>query len=106
MIRIKRITIDNLRGIRHFTRSLDGLSLVIQGPNGSGKSGIIDAIEFGLTGSISRLTGSGTKTLSAKQHGKHVGSKEGTVSLTIHSSEQGRDILVTRSTQNPSKPKI
>ena len=62
MIRIKNITIENVRGIRHFTRSLDGLSLVIQGPNGSGKSGIIDAIEFGLTGSISRLTGSGTKT--------------------------------------------
>jgi recombinational DNA repair ATPase RecF len=106
MIRINSITINNLRGIRHFTRSLGGLSLVIQGPNGSGKSGVIDAIEFGLTGSISRLTGSGTKSLTPKQHGKHVGAKEGTVSLTIHSTEQGRDIVVTRSTQNPSKPKI
>jgi DNA repair exonuclease SbcCD ATPase subunit len=106
MIRINSITINNLRGIRHFTRSLGGLSLVIQGPNGSGKSGVIDAIEFGLTGSISRLTGSGTKSLTPKQHGKHVGAKEGTVSLAIHSTEQGRDIVVTRSTQNPSKPKI
>lgn len=106
MIRIKSITIDNVRGIKNFTRSLNGSSFVIQGPNGSGKSGIIDAIEFGLTGNISRLTGSGTKNLSAKQHGKHVGSKEGKVSITISSSKQDRDIIVTRSTQNPSKPKI
>lgn len=106
MIRIKSIKIENLRGIKQFTRYLNEQSFAIQGPNGSGKSGIIDAIEFGLTGSISRLTGSGTKALSAKQHGKHVGSKEGKVSVTIHSAEQDRDIVVTRSTQNPSKPKI
>src|SRR3546814_16430197 len=42
------------------------------GPNGTGKSGIVDAIEFALTGSISRLSGEGTGDLSVKQHGPHV----------------------------------
>ncbi len=46
MIRIDSIQIENLRGIKHFTRDFNGENLVIYGPNGSGKSGIIGAIEF------------------------------------------------------------
>ena len=33
---------------------------------------MIDAIEFGLTGQIGRLTGRGTKGLSVAEHGPHV----------------------------------
>jgi hypothetical protein len=47
-------------------------TFAISGPNGSGKSGVIDAIEFGLTGQIGRLTGRGTKGLSVAEHGPHV----------------------------------
>ena len=31
-------------------------SFVVSGPNGSGKSGVVDAIQFALTGEIGRLT--------------------------------------------------
>ncbi len=68
MIHIENIEIDNIRGVKHFNRELGGQSIAIQGPNGSGKSGVIDAIEFGLTGNFSRLKGRGTRSLTAKLH--------------------------------------
>lgn len=72
MIRIEKITIKEFRGIRHLELTLNGQNFAACGPNGTGKSGIVDAIEFGLTGSISRLSGEGTGDLSVKQHGPHV----------------------------------
>jgi DNA repair exonuclease SbcCD ATPase subunit len=39
---------------------------------GSGKSGVIEAIDFGLTGQMGRLTGRGTNGLSVSEHGPHV----------------------------------
>lgn len=61
-----------MRGIRKLDIDFKKATYAISGPNGSGKSGIIDAIEFGLTGQISRLTGTGTKGLSVSEHGPHV----------------------------------
>ncbi|SCB52096.1 AAA domain-containing protein [Bradyrhizobium shewense] len=61
-----------MRGIRNLDIAFDQKTFSISGPNGSGKSGVIDAVEFGLTGRISRLTGTGTKTLSIAEHGPHV----------------------------------
>ncbi len=63
MIRIQTIRIQEFRGIRDLTLNLNGQSFAACGPNGTGKSGIIDAIEFALTGNISRLSGNGTDTL-------------------------------------------
>lgn len=76
MIRIEKIRIHEFRGIRDLTLDLKGQNFAACGPNGTGKSGIVDAIEFALTGSISRLSGSGTGGLSVKAHGPHVDSRD------------------------------
>jgi hypothetical protein len=47
-------------------------NFVVSGPNGSGKSGVVDAIQFALTGEIGRLKGSGTGDLTLADHGPHV----------------------------------
>ncbi|MGT2441021.1 AAA family ATPase (plasmid) [Bradyrhizobium betae] len=75
MIRIDRIHIKEFRGIRELTLNLKGQNFAACGPNGTGKSGIVDAIEFALTGNISRLAGAGTGGLSVKAHGPHVDSR-------------------------------
>jgi len=75
MIRIDKIHIKEFRGIRELTLDLKGQNFAACGPNGTGKSGIVDAIEFALTGNISRLAGAGTGGLSVKAHGPHVDSR-------------------------------
>jgi hypothetical protein len=75
MIRIDKIHIKEFRGIRELTLVLKGQNFAACGPNGTGKSGIVDAIEFALTGNISRLAGAGTGGLSVKAHGPHVDSR-------------------------------
>jgi recombinational DNA repair ATPase RecF len=72
MIRIERIKIVKFRGIIDLELIPNGENFAACGPNGTGKSGIVDAIEFALTGNLSRLSGRGTKELSVKQHGPHV----------------------------------
>ena len=72
MIKIESVHIEETRGIRVLDIVLNRKNLAISGPNGSGKSGVIDAIEFCLTGEIKRLTGPGTKGLSVSEHGPHV----------------------------------
>lgn len=72
-MKLLELTICEVRGIRHLTLKPDGKNIVISGPNGSGKSGVVDAIDFLLTGKIQRLTGKGTKAITLKQHGVHVG---------------------------------
>jgi ABC-type glutathione transport system ATPase component len=72
MIKLESIHIEEVRGIRKLDLDFKKQTLAIHGPNGSGKSGIIDAIEFGLTGQMGRLMGKGTKGLSVTMHGPHV----------------------------------
>jgi predicted ATP-binding protein involved in virulence len=50
----------------------DRKNLAIGGNNGTGKSGVVDGVEFALTGNITRLTGKGAGSLSIKTHGPHV----------------------------------
>lgn len=76
MIRIENIYIHEFRGIRELKLDLRGHNFAACGPNGTGKSGIVDALEFALTGNISRLSGSGTGGLSVKVHGPHVDSRD------------------------------
>src|SRR3954451_25219241 len=75
MIHIETIRIQEFRGIRDLTLNLNGQNFAACGPNGTGKSGVVDAIEFALTGNISRLSGDGTRNLSIKAHGPHVDSR-------------------------------
>jgi DNA repair exonuclease SbcCD ATPase subunit len=72
MIKLIEVYIEEFRGIKKLTLHPKGENFVIHGPNGSGKSGVVDAIDFGLTGDISRLAGKGTRSLSLKAHGPHV----------------------------------
>jgi len=75
MIKVDGLTVHEFRGIRGLTLDLRGRNFAICGPNGSGKSGVVDALEFVLTGTVSRLTGRGRGDLSLKEHGPHVDSR-------------------------------
>ena len=95
MIRIDKIQVKEFRGIRDLTLDLKGQNFAACGPNGTGKSGIVDAIEFALTGNISRLAGAGTGGLSVKAHGPHVDSrnKPEVASVTIDVTTSQRSPL-------------
>jgi AAA domain len=92
--------IEELRGIRKLDIKFDSETFAISGPNGSGESGLIDAIEFGLTGRISRLTGSGTKGLSLAEHGPHVDKTRSPgaalVTLRVFLTRLGKSVTITR----------
>ncbi|HUZ91701.1 MAG TPA: AAA family ATPase [Methylocella sp.] len=85
-------------------------TFVISGPNGSGKSGVIDSIEFGLTGQIGRLTGRGTKGLSVAEHGPHVDKTKfpdaAFVKLKVFIPALGKSATITRKVSAPNKVKI
>ena len=53
MIKIDTLHIENFRGLKNLTLQMNRKTFAVHGPNGSGKSGIVDAIEFVLTGKIS-----------------------------------------------------
>ena len=71
-MKIHKLEIKNLRGIPDLSIELQCKSLVIYGANGSGKSGVIDALDFLLTGRMARLLGEGTEGVSLKEHGPHI----------------------------------
>ena len=52
MIKIEKIHIQKFRGIIDLKVAFKGQNFTICGPNGTGKSGIVDAIEFVLSGDI------------------------------------------------------
>lgn len=110
MITVKSITIKEFRGIRDLTLDLDGKNFAVCGPNGTGKSGIVDALEFALTGNISRLSGAGTGGLSVKEHGPHVDSRnrprDASVSISVHIPSLNKEATITRSVHDAKKPAI
>jgi ABC-type branched-subunit amino acid transport system ATPase component len=72
VIQIESVDIREFRGIRDLRLEMKRGSFVVSGPNGSGKSGVVDAIQFALTGKIGRLVGSGAGDLRLSDHGPHV----------------------------------
>lgn len=110
MIRAKSISIRDFRGIRDLTLELGGENFAICGPNGTGKSGIVDALEFALTGNISRLSGAGTGGLSVRDHGPHVDSRnkpeKSYVSLTVYIPSLKKDATILRSVKDAKNPKL
>jgi energy-coupling factor transporter ATP-binding protein EcfA2 len=117
MIQIQAIRVEEFRGIRELDLTLDSKSFVIFGPNGSGKSGIVDAIDFALTGSIGRLTGAGTGAVTVLRHGPHVHQRDNPaaarVMLTIRDTTSGQEAVLSRSvltaaefTLEPSTPEM
>lgn len=109
MIRIKKLIIKEFRGIRDLTFNMSGDNFAVCGPNGTGKSGIVDSIEFALTGNVSRLSGEGTGNLSIKDHGPHVDCKDpetASVTLTFEIVASGKEATIHRTVKNVRKPTI
>ena len=110
MIKLEAAHIEEVRGIRKLDLDFRREKFAISGPNGSGKSGVIDAIEFGLTGQIGRLTGRGTKGLSVSDHGPHVDKTmfpdAAFVELKVFLPAIGKSATITRKISSPKKPKI
>ena len=110
MIKIDSAHIEEFRGIRKLDIDLQGKTFAVSGPNGSGKSGVIDAIEFGLTGQIRRLTGRGTKGLTVTEHGPHVDKVKfpdaAFVELNLSFPTLRKTAKITRKVSAPRKPKI
>lgn len=110
MITVERIKIKEFRGIRDLTVDLGSSNFAVCGPNGTGKSGIVDALEFGLTGTISRLVGKGRGTLSVKEHGPHVNSRthpeKAVVTVEVSIQSLGKKASITRNVKSPNAPKI
>jgi len=110
MIQIDTIIINEFRGIRDLELNLASKNFVVSGPNGSGKSGIVDAIQFALTGEIGRLTGSGTGDLKLSEHGPHVEKRDypdaATVQLKVHIPSLNKTASITRKIKAPKKPVI
>lgn len=110
MIRVESIRIEEFRGIRDLTLDLNGRSYAVCGPNGTGKSGVVDALEFALTGNVSRLSGEGKGDVSLKQHGPHVDSRHNpekarvTVKVTIPSLK--KTATIERSLKAPAAAKV
>ncbi|MGC9517478.1 MAG: AAA family ATPase [Methanomicrobiales archaeon] len=73
-MRIHELEICNFRGIKELKLEPNGKNFLISGPNGSGKSAIVDAVDFLLTGDVSRMKGPGTKDIKLKEHAPHVAS--------------------------------
>ncbi|HUF99915.1 MAG TPA: AAA family ATPase [Ilumatobacter sp.] len=104
MIKIEEIRISEFRGIRELTLTLGGKSFAVWGPNGSGKSGVVDAIDFALTGNIARLTGTGSGGLTLAKHGPHVHRRDdpnaATVALRVRDVASGETAVLTRTVKS------
>jgi len=107
MIKIESLTIQKFRGIKELTVPFQGKSWVICGRNGSGKSGVVDAIEFGLSGTISRLSGEGRGDVTIKEHGPHVdfknNPKDAVVNIAVKNIGDTISSSISRNCFNPSK---
>lgn len=110
MIHITTIHIEEFRGIRELDLDLADENFGICGPNGTGKSGVVDAIEFCLTGNITRLSGQGQGELSVKGHAPHVDQRKkpdkAKVSIAATIPSLGKDITITRTVNNPRSATI
>ena len=110
MLKIEEIEIREFRGIRELTLKPQRKSFGICGPNGTGKSGIVDAIEFALTGGITRLSGEGTGEVSVKAHGPHVDKaaapQTAVVKLKLYAPSLNKSFTVERSIKAPNAPKV
>lgn len=110
MIKLESAHIEEVRGIRKLTLDFNGKPVAIWGPNGSGKSGVIDAVEFALTGQIARLTGRGTKGITVSEHGPHVDVVKfpdaAFVEVKVTIPSLARTATIRRKVSAPSKPII
>ena len=95
-MKLLELEINNFRGIKELKITPNGKNFLISGPNGSGKSAVVDAVDFLLTGQVSRMSGAGTKGITLKKHAKHVDSETKDVEvralLKLHGVDEGVEI--------------
>lgn len=107
MIQIEAVHIEEFRGIPLLDLTFASRSFVVFGPNGSGKSGVVDAIDFALTGTIARLSGPGTSGLTVLKFGPHVHQRDNAgvakVSLTLRDTVCGQVAVLTRGVKTANK---
>ncbi len=114
MIRLESVRIEEFRGIRGLSLPFRGNNFAICGNNGTGKSGVVDALEFALTGRISRLAGEGSGNVSVREHGPHVDARDAPekAKVTLEVSYQGdgaapkKTLTIARHLKAPNKPVI
>lgn len=110
MIKIEALRVEMFRGIRDLDLEFGQANFGIRGPNGTGKSGVVDAIEFCLTGDITRLSGEGSGDVSVAKHGPHVDvvddPAKSIVTIRGHLPSLGKDVTITRSIAQHRKPEI
>ncbi len=117
MILVRKLEIVEFRGIRHLEIDFKKKNFAICGKNGTGKSGVVDALEFVLTGNISRLAGSGTGGIHIKDHAPHVDCRKepskAKVIVTIYIPSLNKETTIERSVADipnpivrPSTPEI
>ena len=106
MIKLGLLHIEEFRGIRQLDIDFDYESFVVHGPNGSGKSGVVDAVGFALSGTVARLSGAGTGSVSVRSHAPHVKVKDdpdaARVSLTFKDLDSGQTGTITRTVKDPT----
>jgi DNA repair exonuclease SbcCD ATPase subunit len=110
MIQLQSLMIEHFRGIQKLSLRLDGRNFAIYGPNGTGKSGVVDAIEFAVTGGIGRLAGEGSSDISLKSHAPHVDHNArpelAKVTLTAFIPSLEKTVTIERTVGASSAPKI
>lgn len=110
MIKVKSITIEEFRGIRSLTIDFNEKNYAVCGPNGTGKSGIVDAIEFSLTGNISRLSGEGMGNVTVRDHAPHVDSRnrpdKAKVILVASIPHLRKEVRIERTVKDATNPVI
>ena len=74
------------------------------------RAGVVDAIEFGLTGDMTRLAGRGSGSLSLKAHGPHVDTRDypdrAFVSLRIHLTRIRETVTIVRKLKSPNRLEV
>jgi energy-coupling factor transporter ATP-binding protein EcfA2 len=110
VIRVESLTVKEFRGIRELSLNLSGKNFAVCGPNGTGKSGIVDALEFALTGNVSRLSGEGRGEVSLKDHAPHVDSRNAPeraqVSVVVSIPSLKKTATITRTVKSPRAPRV
>jgi hypothetical protein len=104
VIQIEAIRIREFRGIRDLSLTFNRDSFVVWGPNGSGKSGVVDAIDFAITGNIARLAGKGSGGVTVLRHGPHVHRRDdpalAVIDLTVYDTSSGKSAVLTRNVKS------
>src|SRR3990172_9525947 len=103
-MKLLELEIQNVRGIRHLLLKPEGANLVVWGPNGSGKSAVVDAVDFLLTGRVTRMTGKGTGGLALAKHGPHIDHEPETaiVRAVLHVPGDEKPVEIKRCMATPN----